>query len=67
MLILFNLDRFSSQPRLVPGWAFLGLAVVVPTLILAGVHWRRQRAGSGATVTSRHQEILSGVEGSEIG
>ena len=36
-LILFNLDRFSAQPRLHPWW-FLGLAVVLPVATLGGLY-----------------------------
>jgi membrane-bound metal-dependent hydrolase YbcI (DUF457 family) len=63
MLILFNLDRFSAQPRLNPAW-FLGLAVVLPVVALGGMYRRQRRRGEpGAREALRQREILSEVEG----
>jgi membrane-bound metal-dependent hydrolase YbcI (DUF457 family) len=62
MLILFNLDRFSVQPMLDPGWLFLGLTVAVPGILLGGVYRRRRGRETRDVETLRQQEIMSEVE-----
>lgn len=67
MLILLNLDRFSGQPRLDPWWAFLGLAVALPVILLGGVYqWQRRREEPQATESLRQRDIVSEAEGTEI-
>ncbi len=67
VLILFNLDRFSDQPRLHPWW-FLGLAVALPLIVLSGLYqWRRQRGETATNESLRQQDILSEVEKVEVG
>ncbi len=60
-LILFNLDRFSAEPRLQP-WSFLGVAVVAPWMVFACLHtlrgWRQD-----PPQTSPQREALSEYEG----
>ena len=68
MVMLFNLDRFSAQPRLEPWWAFLGLTVALPGVLLGGIYRsRRRRQVSQEAEALRQQEILSEAEGTEIG
>jgi membrane-bound metal-dependent hydrolase YbcI (DUF457 family) len=68
MLVLFNLDRFSAQPRLDPWWAFVGPAVVLPLMVLGGVYqWQRRRGEPEAREAVRQQEIISEAEGVEVG
>jgi len=62
MLILFNLDRFSDQPQLDPGWTFLGLTVALPAALLGGVYRWRQRRGPERAEGLRQQEILAEAE-----
>jgi membrane-bound metal-dependent hydrolase YbcI (DUF457 family) len=62
MLILFNLDRFSDQPQLDPGWTFLGLAVALPVALLGGVYRWRRRRGPERAEALRQQEILAEAE-----
>ncbi len=65
VLILFNLDRFSAQPRLAPGW-FIGLAVV-PLAVLGGLYLRRRRGVAPDTKEAlRQRDILSEAEEVEI-
>ncbi|HHH41835.1 MAG TPA: metal-dependent hydrolase [Chloroflexi bacterium] len=60
-LILFNLDRFSFQPRL-PTGPYLVLAVLLPLLLLGGVHlWQRQ-ARQVAVEATAQGEILEEAE-----
>jgi hypothetical protein len=66
MLILFNLDRFSDQPRLDPWWAFLGLAVALPAVLLGGLYRRERRRGPEATEALRHREIMAETEEAEL-
>jgi len=66
MLILFNLDRFSVQPRLDPWWAFLGLAVVLPLILLGGVYRWRRGCGPEGVEALRQQEILAEAEEVEL-
>ena len=66
MLILFNLDRFSDQPQLGPWWAFLGLAVVLPLILLLGVYRWRRRCGPEKVEALRQQEILAEAEEVEL-
>ena len=66
-LILFNLDRFSAQPRL-DSWWFLGLAVVLPIVVLGGLYqWQRRRGKPEAKEALRQRDILSEVEEVEVG
>lgn len=61
-LILFNLDRFSAQPRLAPWW-FLGLAVVLPVIVLGGLYqWQRRRGKPEAKEALRQRDIVSEAE-----
>jgi membrane-bound metal-dependent hydrolase YbcI (DUF457 family) len=62
MLILFNLDRFSAQPRLDPRW-FLGLTVVLPLLVLGGLYERQRRGWPGTREALRQRDMLSEAEG----
>ncbi len=65
-LILFNLDRFSAQPRLHPGW-FLGLAVVLPVIVLGGLYqWQRRHGELEMNESLRQREILSEAEKVEV-
>ena len=66
-LILFNLDRFSAQPRLNPSW-FLGLAVVLPVVVLGGLYqWQRRRGKPEAKEALRQRDIVSEMEEVEVG
>ena len=66
-LILFNLDRFSAQPRLNPWW-FLGLAVVLPVAALGGLYQRQRRQGKPEPKEAlRQRDIVSEVEEMEVG
>jgi membrane-bound metal-dependent hydrolase YbcI (DUF457 family) len=61
-LILFNLDRFSAQPRLNPSW-FLGLAVVLPVAVLGGLYqWQRQRGKPEPKEALQQRDIVAEVE-----
>lgn len=66
MLILFNLDRFSSQPRLAPMW-FLGLAVGLPGILLSATYGYHRRRWSASRESLRQQDILSEADGMEMG
>ena len=66
-LILFNLDRFSDHPWLSPWW-FLGLAVVLPALLLGAIyqgHRRRRKVSSREAL--RQGDIVSEMEETELG
>jgi len=66
-LILFNLDRFSAQPRLDPRW-FLGLAVALPALVLGGVYqWQRRRERGRAKEALQQGDIVAEMEEVEVG
>ena len=66
-LILFNLDRFSAQPRLNPWW-FLGLAVVLPVVVLGGLYqWQRRHGKPEAKESLQQQDIVSEAEEMEVG
>jgi membrane-bound metal-dependent hydrolase YbcI (DUF457 family) len=65
MLILFNLDRFSDQPRL-GSWWFLGLATVLPLVVLGTLYQCRRRQWSAASEALRGQDVLSEVEDVEL-
>ena len=65
MLILFNLDRFSAQPRLPPGSVFFGLMVLLPGLVLGGLYVRRRRQGLEKRAYER-DEIVSELEDAGI-
>ncbi len=58
MLILFNLDRFSAQPRFRPLW-FLSLAVMLPLLILGGIYRRRWRGKRRGKEWLKQEEAVS--------
>jgi membrane-bound metal-dependent hydrolase YbcI (DUF457 family) len=66
-LILFNLDRFSTQPRLDPRW-FLGLAVALPILVLGGLYrWQRRRGKPEARESLQQRDIVAEAEEIELG
>jgi len=66
VVILFNLDRFADQPLLNPWW-FLGLALVLPALLLGGLYRRQRRRGKQEEKEAlQQQDILSETEGVEI-
>ena len=66
-LIIFNLDRFSAQPRLNPWW-FLGLAVALPLAVLGGLYqWQRGRGKPEAKEALQQRDILSEAEEVEVG
>jgi membrane-bound metal-dependent hydrolase YbcI (DUF457 family) len=66
-LILFNLDRFSAQPRLDPRW-FLGLAVMLPIVVLGGMYqWQRRREKPEPKESLRQSDIVSEMEEVEVG
>jgi membrane-bound metal-dependent hydrolase YbcI (DUF457 family) len=68
MLILYNLDRFSAEPRLGPWWAFLGLGVALPVVVLGGAtQWQRRRGEPEVREALRQREILSEAEGIDGG
>ena len=65
-LILFNLDRFSAQPRLNPSW-FLGLAVVLPVAVLGGLYqWQRRRGRPEARESLQQRDIVSEMAEVEV-
>ena len=67
-LILFNLDRFSAQPRLHPLW-FLGLAVALPLAVLGGIYsWQkaRPRPGQDSVEAQRQADMIAETEEVEI-
>ncbi|RLC70922.1 MAG: hypothetical protein DRJ03_23235 [Chloroflexi bacterium] len=67
-LILFNLDRFSAQPRLDPLW-FLGLAVALPLVVLGGIYfWQksRPRPGQDSVEAQRQADMIAETEEVEI-
>jgi membrane-bound metal-dependent hydrolase YbcI (DUF457 family) len=66
-LILFNLDRFAAEPRLDP-WSFLGLAVMLPIVVLGGMYqWQRQRERPEPKESLQQRDILSEMEEVEVG
>ena len=66
-LTLFNLDRFSGQPRLEPWW-FLGLAVALPVAVLGGLYqWQRRRGRPESEESLRQRDIVSEAEEVEVG
>ena len=66
-VILFNLDRFSAQPRLDPRW-FLRLAVALPMLVLGGVYqWQRRRQRRRAKEALQQDDIVAEIEEVEVG
>jgi membrane-bound metal-dependent hydrolase YbcI (DUF457 family) len=65
-LILFNLDRFSTTPRL-PTLPYLLGAVLLPLFILSTSHWRaRRRATHPPPEPLRQAEILAEAEEIEL-
>ncbi len=65
-LILFNLDRFSTQPRLDPWW-FLGLAVALPLVVLGGLYQWQRRGDVETKESLRQRDIVAEAEEIEIG
>jgi len=68
-LILFNLDRFSAQPRLNPLW-FLGLAVMLPLAVLGGIYFLQKsqpRPGQGSVEAQRQADMIAEAEEVEVG
>jgi hypothetical protein len=66
--ILFNLDRFSAEPRLDPWW-FLGLAVALPAAVLGAVYLAqkaRPRPGQASLEAKRQADMVAEVEELEI-
>jgi len=67
-VVLFNLDRFSAQPRLDPWWLFLGLAVALPVVVLGGLYqWQRRRRKPEAKESLQQRDVLSEMEEVEVG
>jgi membrane-bound metal-dependent hydrolase YbcI (DUF457 family) len=65
-LILFNLDRFSTTPRL-PTLPYLLGAVLLPLLILSTSYWHaRRRKGQTPPEPLRQAEILAETEEIEL-
>ncbi|RLC90979.1 MAG: hypothetical protein DRI77_14375 [Chloroflexi bacterium] len=67
-LILFNLDRFSAQPRLNPLW-FLGLTVALPLTALGGIYfWQKAqpRPGQDSVEAQRQADMIAEAEEVEI-
>jgi membrane-bound metal-dependent hydrolase YbcI (DUF457 family) len=61
-LTILNLDRFSKQPHLNARW-FLGLAVVLPVIVLgAWYQWERRRGKPETKEALQQQDILSDAE-----
>lgn len=65
-LILFNLDRFSAQPRLDPWW-FLGLVVALPLMVLGGLYQWQRRGEVETKESLRQRDIIAEAEEVEIG
>jgi membrane-bound metal-dependent hydrolase YbcI (DUF457 family) len=66
-LILFNLDRFSGQPRRDPWW-FLGLAVALPMAVMGGLYqWQRRHGEPEAQEGLQQQDIVSETQEVEVG
>jgi len=66
-VILFNLDRFSAQPRLNPWW-FLELAVALPVAVLGGLYqWQRRRGRPEARESLQQWDIISEAEEVTVG
>jgi membrane-bound metal-dependent hydrolase YbcI (DUF457 family) len=65
-LILFNLDRFSAQPRLDPWW-FLGLVVALPLVALGGLYQWQRRGEVETKESLRQRDIIAEAEEVEIG
>jgi membrane-bound metal-dependent hydrolase YbcI (DUF457 family) len=66
--ILFNLDRFSAQPLLDPGW-FLGLAVALPAIVLGAAYLLRKsrpRPGQASLEAKRQADMVAEVEELEV-
>jgi membrane-bound metal-dependent hydrolase YbcI (DUF457 family) len=66
--ILFNLDLFSDQPMLDPWW-FLGLAVVLPVVVLGAayfLHKSHLRPGQVSLEAKRQADMVAEVEELEI-
>jgi membrane-bound metal-dependent hydrolase YbcI (DUF457 family) len=65
-LILFNLDRFSSAPRLA-ALPYLLLVVLLPALVLGALYGRERRRGDGRPVEALRQgDIVAEVEEVEL-
>ncbi len=65
-LILFNLDRFSAEPRLDP-LPYLLAVVLLPLLALGGLYvWERRKQAARPVEALRQRDILSEVEEVEL-
>jgi membrane-bound metal-dependent hydrolase YbcI (DUF457 family) len=68
VVILFNLDRFAAQPMLDPWW-FLGLAVVLPVVVLGVAYLiqkTRPRPGQVSLEGKRQADMIAEAEELEI-
>ena len=65
-LILFNLDRFSTAPRLDPWW-FLGLAIALPVVLLGTIYQWQRRQKREPKESLQQKDIVSETEEVEIG
>ncbi|MGD2148330.1 MAG: metal-dependent hydrolase [Anaerolineae bacterium] len=65
MLIVFNLDRFSAQPGLIPPW-LLGTAVALPVVVLGGVYHLQRRAWPRSQEVLQQLDIISETEDIEL-
>jgi membrane-bound metal-dependent hydrolase YbcI (DUF457 family) len=64
-LTLFNLDRFSSTPRL-PAVPTLLAVVILPTLLMGALYWRQRRRATPAPAEAlRQADILAEVQDPE--
>ena len=66
LVIVFNLDRFSAQPGLIPPW-LLGAALALPVAVLGGVFHRQRRAWPTSHEALRQLDIISEAEIIELG
>jgi len=66
MLILFNLDRFSTQPQLPPWWIFFGLTVLLPGVALGALYARARQTGA-ETGDEQRSELVSELEDVDVG
>ncbi len=64
-IILLNLDRFSQQPRLHP-WLTVGVAVVLPVVLLGGWYVWRRANGPGEESDVAQPEVLSEMTDAEL-
>jgi len=66
LVIVFNLDRFSAQPGLIPPW-LLGAALALPVAVLGGAYHRQRRAWPTSHEALRQLDIISEAEIIELG